>query len=137
MGINIEGGPMNGVWSTVAFAASAYGSAPRRGGKVPQGTVKWFSTQKGYGFITQDEGGDIFVHVTGLAPGTTGLDENQRVEFELSEGRKGPQATNVRPPSAGQAPSDEPPPAEEAPHDEPPAAEEATQEEPPAVEDEE
>ncbi len=64
---------------------------------MPQGTVKWFSTQKGYGFITQDEGGDIFVHVTGLAPGTTGLDENQRVEFELSEGRKGPQATDVKP----------------------------------------
>ena len=66
---------------------------------MPQGTVKWFSTQKGYGFITQDEGGDIFVHVTGLAPGTTGLDENQRVEFELSEGRKGPQATDVKPAS--------------------------------------
>jgi CspA family cold shock protein len=68
--------------------------------QVPQGTVKWFSTQKGYGFITQDEGGDIFVHVTGLAPGTTGLDENQRVEFELSEGRKGPQATDVKPASS-------------------------------------
>ena len=67
---------------------------------MPQGTVKWFSTQKGYGFITQDEGGDIFVHVTGLAPGTTGLEENQRVEFELSEGRKGPQATDVKPASA-------------------------------------
>ena len=67
---------------------------------MPQGTVKWFSTQKGYGFITQDEGGDIFVHVTGLAPGTTGLDENQRVEFELSEGRKGPQATDVKPASS-------------------------------------
>ena len=83
---------------------------------MPQGTVKWFSTQKGYGFITQDEGGDIFVHVTGLAPGTTGLDENQRVEFELSEGRKGPQATDVKPasspapvaaPVAAPAPEDE------------------------------
>jgi cold shock protein len=112
---------------------------------VPQGTVKWFSTQKGYGFITQDEGGDIFVHVTGLAPGTTALDENQRVEFELSEGRKGPQATNVRPPAAQEATHDEPPAAEEA-TDEPPAAEEATDEppaaegapddEPPAAEDE-
>jgi cold shock protein len=71
--------------------------------QVPQGTVKWFSTQKGYGFITQDEGGDIFVHVTGLAPGTTALDENQRVEFELSEGRKGPQATDVKPAPAAEA----------------------------------
>ncbi len=70
---------------------------------MPQGTVKWFSTQKGYGFITQDEGGDIFVHVTGLAPGTTALDENQRVEFELSEGRKGPQATDVKPAPAAEA----------------------------------
>ena len=90
---------------------------------MPQGTVKWFSTQKGYGFITQDEGGDVFVHVSGLAPGTTGLDDNQRVEFEMSEGRKGPQATNVRPPAAAEATHDEPPAAEEATHDEPPAAE--------------
>ena len=102
---------------------------------MPQGTVKWFSTQKGYGFITQDGGGDVFVHVTGLAPGTTGLDENQRVEFELSEGRKGPQATNVKPPATEEAPRDESP-AEEATHDEP-AAEEATHDELPAVEDEE
>ncbi len=81
---------------------------------MPQGTVKWFSTQKGYGFITQDEGGDIFVHVTGLAPGTTGLEENQRVEFELSEGRKGPQATDVKP-ASGAAPAA--PAAEAAPDD--------------------
>ena len=83
---------------------------------MPQGTVKWFSTQKGYGFITQDEGGDIFVHVTGLAPGTTGLEENQRVEFELSEGRKGPQATDVKPASAAApaaAPAAEPEPEAE------------------------
>jgi cold shock protein len=103
---------------------------------VPQGTVKWFSTQKGYGFITQDEGGDIFVHITGLAPGTTGLDENQRVEFELSEGRKGPQATNVKPPAADEATHDEEPLAEEATHDEEPP-EEATHDEEPPAEDEE
>ena len=89
---------------------------------MPQGTVKWFSTQKGYGFITQDGGGDVFVHVTGLAPGTTGLDENQRVEFELGEGRKGPQATNVKAPATEEAPRDESP-AEEATHDELPAVE--------------
>jgi cold shock CspA family protein len=121
---------------TVAFAAPACGArSNNEGGKVPQGTVKWFSTQKGYGFITQDEGGDVFVHVTGLAPGTTGLNENQRVEFELSEGRKGPQATNVRPPAA-ETTSDEPPVAETT-SDEPPAAAEATPDEPPVDEDEE
>ena len=113
---------------------------------MPHGTVKWFSTQKGYGFITQDGGGDVFVHITGLAPGTTGLDENQRVEFELSEGRKGPQATNVKPPAAEEATQDQPPAAEEATEppaveeatqDQPPAAEEATQDQPPAAEEEE
>ncbi len=89
---------------------------------MPQGTVKWFSTQKGYGFITQDGGGDVFVHITGLAPGTTSLDENQRVEFELSEGRRGPQATNVKPPAAEEV--TEPPAAEDVTQDQPPAAEE-------------
>jgi cold shock protein len=64
---------------------------------VPQGTVKWFSTQKGYGFIAQEGGQDIFVHITGLAAGTTGLAENQAVEFEVREGQKGPQAVEVKP----------------------------------------
>jgi CspA family cold shock protein len=64
---------------------------------VPQGKVKWFSTQKGYGFIEQAEGKDIFVHITGLAPGTTNLQEEQEVEFEVREGQKGPQAVNVKP----------------------------------------
>ena len=102
---------------------------------MPQGTVKWFSTQKGYGFITQDEGGDIFVHITGLAAGTTGLDENQRVEFETSEGRKGPQATNVKPAAAESATPVETPAAEQAADE--PATEEATHDETPAAEDEE
>jgi len=64
---------------------------------VPEGTVKWFSTEKGYGFIRQDEGDDIFVHVRGLAAGVTSLRENERVEFEIGEGRKGPQAVEVKP----------------------------------------
>ena len=101
---------------------------------MPQGTVKWFSTQKGYGFITQDEGGDIFVHVTGLAPGTTGLEENQRVEFELSEGRKGPQATDVKPASAA-APAAAPA-AEPEPEAEPEAEAEAEAEESPEDDEE-
>ena len=64
---------------------------------MPQGTVKWFSTEKGYGFIKQDEGEDIFVHVTGLAEGVTSLRDAERVEFEVGQGRKGPQAVEVKP----------------------------------------
>jgi CspA family cold shock protein len=62
-----------------------------------KGKVKWFSGQKGYGFIEQEEGKDVFVHVNGLAPGVAALTEGQSVEFEVTEGQKGPQATNVRP----------------------------------------
>lgn len=62
------------------------------------GTVKWFNLQKGYGFIEPEDGSkDVFVHVAELAPGTSTLTENQKVEFEVEQGKKGPQATNVRP----------------------------------------
>jgi CspA family cold shock protein len=62
-----------------------------------QGTVKWFNAEKGYGFITPDDGGaDLFVHFSAIqSKGYKRLDENQRVSFEVSEGTKGPQATNV------------------------------------------
>jgi CspA family cold shock protein len=64
---------------------------------MAQGTVKWFSQEKGYGFIKPDDGGeDVFVHHTGIAgEGFKTLDEDDKVTYEVSEGRKGPQATNV------------------------------------------
>jgi cold shock protein len=67
--------------------------------RMAQGTVKWFSSDKGYGFITQDDGGaDVFVHYSAIdAEGFRGLEENQRVEYEVTQGQKGPQAEHVRP----------------------------------------
>jgi len=63
------------------------------------GTVKWFSDEKGYGFVTPDDGSkDLFVHFSGIAgEGFKTLTEGSKVEFEATEGQKGPQATNVRP----------------------------------------
>jgi cold shock protein len=62
------------------------------------GSVKWFNADKGYGFITQDNGGpDVFAHYSAIsASGFRSLDENQRVEFDVEQGQKGLQATNIR-----------------------------------------
>lgn len=63
-----------------------------------RGTVKWFSDEKGFGFIEQEGGEDVFVHHTGIAgTGFKSLSEGQVVEFEVTRGQKGLQATNVRP----------------------------------------
>jgi CspA family cold shock protein len=72
-------------------------SSPERKWKVPQGTVKWFSNEKGYGFISQNEGEDVFVHFSAIEmDGYKSLEEGQPVEFEVTEGPKGKQASNVR-----------------------------------------
>jgi cold shock protein len=64
---------------------------------MPQGTVKWFNDDKGYGFITPDDGGeDLFVHHTGIVgSGFTSLEEGEKVSYEVTRGRKGMQAVNV------------------------------------------
>jgi cold shock protein len=65
---------------------------------MAQGTVKWFNAEKGFGFIQQDDGGpDVFVHFSAIEmDGYRSLNEAQRVEFEIAQGPKGPQAEKVR-----------------------------------------
>lgn len=60
------------------------------------GKVKWFNTQKGYGFITQEDGKEIFVHFKDIEGGANAIRENDEVEFEVEEGRKGLQAVRVK-----------------------------------------
>ena len=66
---------------------------------MAQGSVKWFNAEKGFGFIAQDGGGaDVFVHFSAIqSQGYKSLDENQRVEFDITQGPMGPQAENVVP----------------------------------------
>ena len=61
------------------------------------GTVKWFNADKGYGFIAPESGEDVFVHFSAIqSTGYRSLDEGQAVEFDITQGQKGPQAANVR-----------------------------------------
>ncbi|MGH2729714.1 MAG: cold-shock protein [Actinomycetota bacterium] len=65
---------------------------------MAEGTVKWFSNEKGYGFISQSDGEDVFVHFSAIqTEGYKSLTQGQAVEFEVTEGPKGKQAANVRP----------------------------------------
>ncbi|HEY5453933.1 MAG TPA: cold-shock protein, partial [Acidothermaceae bacterium] len=63
-----------------------------------QGVVKWFNAEKGFGFIAVEGGADVFVHYSAIqSDGYRSLEENQKVDFDITQGPKGPQAENVRP----------------------------------------
>jgi cold shock protein len=65
---------------------------------VTQGVVKWFNAEKGFGFIAVEGGADVFVHYSAIqSDGYRSLEENQKVDFDITQGPKGPQAENVRP----------------------------------------
>jgi CspA family cold shock protein len=85
----------------LSFEAGPINARPRQQGskRMATGIVKWFNSEKGFGFITQDGGGpDVFVHFSAIASsGYRELTEGQKVEFDITEGQKGPQADNVRP----------------------------------------
>ena len=65
---------------------------------MTQGVVKWFNAEKGFGFIAVEGGADVFVHYSAIqSEGYRSLEENQKVDFDITQGPKGPQAENVRP----------------------------------------
>jgi CspA family cold shock protein len=100
MGRPLKGPPQGRRCSKTAIGPGFIGPAFSEGEfSMAQGTVKWFNADKGFGFITVDGGGaDVFVHFSAIqTSGYRTLEENQRVEFEIAQGQKGPQAEQVRP----------------------------------------
>jgi CspA family cold shock protein len=88
--------PQDHAAHTVCVAGTA---PPKESTTMAQGTVKWFNSEKGFGFIAPADGSkDVFVHFSAITgSGYKSLDENQQVEYDVTQGQKGPQAENVRP----------------------------------------
>jgi cold shock protein len=85
---------LSGAWARATFARFQ----GQEVGLATQGTVKWFSNEKGYGFISRADGEDVFVHFSAIqGEGFKTLTEGQEVEFDIVDGPKGQQAANVRP----------------------------------------
>lgn len=89
---------MSGKYRAITGAQSGVARWNRERERMATGTVKWFNSEKGFGFIEQDGGGpDVFVHYSAIASsGYRELTEGQKVEFDVTQGQKGPQADNVR-----------------------------------------
>src|SRR5262249_17445212 len=94
-GWGVRGG--GGRWGGRRAPAAVAGAGPGTEVTVAQGTVKWFNGDRGYGFIAVQGGPDVFVHSSAIAGGgRRSLEEGQQVEFDITQGQKGPQAENVR-----------------------------------------
>jgi CspA family cold shock protein len=89
---------LRGLGTKTRASRGVWSAAPAvRKCTVAQGTVKWFNAEKGYGFIAVDNGSDVFVHFSAIQmDGYKSLEDGQRVEFEVTQGPKGPQADAVR-----------------------------------------
>jgi cold shock protein len=84
-------------WEARTLTATAGTVSTPKKVKMAQGTVKWFNGDKGYGFIAVEGGPDVFVHFSAITgDGYRNLEEGQKVEFDITQGQKGPQAENVR-----------------------------------------
>jgi CspA family cold shock protein len=84
------------LWTTYLITVNLYLFLTKEECAVPTGTVKWFDDKKGYGFIEQEDGPDVFVHHSNiLGTGFKTLNEGERVTFEIEQGQKGPAAVNV------------------------------------------
>jgi cold shock protein len=97
-GLGFERFPRRRIGRQAPGTVSPAEASGRRELLVTTGTVKWFNPDKGYGFITREDGPDVFVHFDAIqGEGYRNLNENQKVEFDVTQGPKGPQAANVRP----------------------------------------